>query len=303
MLHCASGDTHKDSSMPADARFTGKEEQVMAIKDILAVLEPGPAGANLNEYAISLASALGSHLTAAGVALQTIAPVSFMGDYPYELMAQATDEARAAAEAAFTQMKSAAPAGVVIDYAPVEGFTSEAIDRVISLARHFDISIVRQNAPEEDGFASQLAVSMLFGSGRPCILLPYIHKGPAKLGRAMVAWDGGAVAARALAGAMPMLQRAGRVEVVTVAKKGQDIDVVPGFDITRHLARHGINAELKQLPPTDDIGAILLSHAADSSPDYIVMGCYGHSRLREMVLGGTSREILNSMTVPLVMAH
>lgn len=275
----------------------------MAIKDVLAILEPSSAGVHVDEYAISLASALGAHLTAAGVALQTIAPVSFMGDYPYELMAQATEESRAAAEQAFGRMKNAAPAGVDIEYVPVEGFTSEAIDRVTRLARHYDIGVVRQNAPEEDGFASQLAVGMIFGSGRPCVILPYIHKGPAKFGKAMVAWDGGAAATRALAGALPLLQRAGKVEVVTIARPDQDIDSVPGFDITRHLARHGINAVLKQLPPTDDIGAILLSHAADTAPDYIVMGCYGHSRLRELVLGGTTRDLLSSMTVPLVMAH
>jgi nucleotide-binding universal stress UspA family protein len=273
------------------------------IKDILVVLEPGEEGLQVDEFALSLSSQLGAHLTAAGVALQTIAPVSFMGDYPYELMAQATDEARAAAQRAFERLKTAAPAGVNVDYVPVEGFTSEAIDRVARLARHYDLTIVRQNSPDEDGFASQLAVGTIFGSGRPCIMMPYIHKGGAKLGKAMVAWDGGVVAARALAGALPLLQKAGKVEVVTVAKADQDIDAVPGFDITRHLARHGINATLKQLPPTNDIAAILLSHAADSAPDYIVMGCYGHSRLRELVLGGTTREILGSMTVPIIMAH
>ncbi len=275
----------------------------MAIKDILVVLESGPEGRHVDDFALSLAGQLEAHLTATGIALQSIAPVSFMGDYPYELMAQATDEARDAAQKAFERMIVAAPDSVHVDYVPLEGFTSEAIDRVARLARHYDLTIIRQNTPEEDGFASQLAVGIIFGSGRPCVVLPYIHKGPAKLGKAMIAWDGGVVASRALAGALPLLQRAGRVEVVTIASKDQDTDSVPGFDITRHLARHGINATLKQLPPTDDIAAILLSHAADSSPDYIVMGCYGHSRLRELVLGGTTREIFNSMTVPIVMAH
>ncbi len=275
----------------------------MAIKDILVVLEPGPEGRHVDDFALSLASSLEAHLTATGVALQTIAPVSFMGDYPYELMAQVTDEARASAQKAYDRLKAAAPANVPMDYVPIEGFTSEAIDRVARLSRHFDLTLIRQNSPEEDGFASQLAVGALFGSGRPCMLLPYIHRGPAKLGKAMIAWDGGVVASRALAGALPLLQRAGKVEVVTIARTGADAGSVPGFDITRHLARHGINAVLKQLPPTDDIPAILLSHAADSMPDYIVMGCYGHSRLREFVLGGTTRQILASMTVPVLMAH
>ena len=275
----------------------------MTIKDILVVLEPGPQGRHVDEFALSLATSQGAHLTATGVALQSIAPVSFMGDYPYELMVQATDEARDAAQKAFERLMVAAPDNVHVDYVPVDGFTSEAIDRVARLARHYDLTIVRQNAPEEDGFASRLAVGVIFGSGRPCIMMPYIHKGPAKLGKAMVAWDGGVVASRALAGALPLLQRAGTVEVVMIAKAGQDPDSIPGFDITRHLARHGINAVLKQLPPNDDVAAILLSYAADSMPDYLVMGCYGHSRLRELILGGTTREILTSMTVPVVMAH
>lgn len=275
----------------------------MAIKDMLVVLESAKEESIVNDYALSLAATMGAHLTATGIAIQSIAPVSFMGDYPYDLMAQAAEEMRVAAEAAFDRLRKAAPANVDVEYVAIEGFSGEAMDRAAQLARHFDLTILRQSAPDEDGQATALATSVIFGSGRPAVLLPYIHRGPARLGKAMVAWDGGLAASRAIAGAMPLLQKAGRVEVVTVAARGSDGDDMPGFNITRHLARHGIKAELRILPPSDDIAAMLLSHAADSRPDYIVMGCYGHSRLREMVLGGTTREILTSMTVPLVMSH
>ena len=134
-------------------------------------------------------------------------------------------------------------------------------------------------------------------------VVPYIHKGPAKLEHAVVAWDGGLVAARALAAAMPLLERAQRVDVVTIPPSGEPVDDLPGFNITRHLARHGVRAQLRQLPPADNVSEALLSYAVQSGADYLVMGAYGHSRLREFMLGGATREMLGSMTVPVLMAH
>jgi hypothetical protein len=143
----------------------------------------------------------------------------------------------------------------------------------------------------------------LFSSGRPVFVVPNIHKGPAKLGKAMVCWDGGLPSARAVAGSIDILKRAGKVEVVSIAGRNLPNEELPGFNITRHLTRHGISATLKKLPAAQDIGETLLSYAADSGADYMVMGAYGHSRLREFVLGGTTRTILGSMTVPVLMAH
>jgi nucleotide-binding universal stress UspA family protein len=78
---------------------------------------------------------------------------------------------------------------------------------------------------------------------------------------------------------------------------------MPEMSIVDHLARHGIAAETNELPASDQIGEAILSHAADIGADYIVMGGYGHWRFTEIVLGGTTREILNSMTIPVFMAH
>ena len=102
---------------------------------------------------------------------------------------------------------------------------------------------------------------------------------------------------------MPLLKRAGRVEIVTMVNGKRATSDLPGFDIARNLARHGINAELKTLPKGDDVGALILSYAADENADLLVMGGYGHSRLREFVLGGATRTILASMTLPVFMAH
>ena len=103
----------------------------------------------------------------------------------------------------------------------------------------------------------------------------------------MVCWDGSANAARAIADAMPLLARAKSIDVVIVASERPKSDEIPGADIGQHLARHGFKVEVKRIVATDtDVANTVLSHAADSSADFIVMGGYGHSRLREFILGG-----------------
>jgi nucleotide-binding universal stress UspA family protein len=120
----------------------------------------------------------------------------------------------------------------------------------------------------------------------------------------MVCWDGSHNSARAAADAMPFLVRAKVVEVVIVTGERGKSEELPGADIAKHLARHGLNVEINRIVASDkDVANTILSHAADADADFIVMGGYGHSRLREFILGGTTREILASMTVPTLMSH
>ncbi len=145
---------------------------------------------------------------------------------------------------------------------------------------------------------------VLFESGRPVIFVPYIQKAPLKLDRVMVCWDGSRVATRAIADAMPLLQKAKKVEIVVVSDKGSKADEAPGADLAKHLARHDLQVELKRITSPDiDVASTVLSYAADSNADMIVMGGYGHSRLREFILGGMTRSMLESMTVPVLMSH
>jgi nucleotide-binding universal stress UspA family protein len=102
---------------------------------------------------------------------------------------------------------------------------------------------------------------------------------------------------------MPLLEKATRIEVVSIAGPRTAYKELPGFNITRHLSRHGLNAELKRLPLSGDVGDTLLSYAADAGSDYLIMGGYGHSRLREFVLGGTTRTIMTTLTLPVLMSH
>ncbi|HLW89829.1 MAG TPA: universal stress protein [Roseiarcus sp.] len=162
--------------------------------------------------------------------------------------------------------------------------------------------MVGQGAPGEARLDRQVVSAALFGSGRPVFVVPFTHKGAAKFEKAMVCWDGGAQAAKALAASMPLLARSKSTEIITFSGATTG-DKEPSPDIIRHLARHGIGAKMTELPGAHDIGEAILSYAADISADYIVMGAYGHWRLAEFVIGGTTRTILESMTAPIFMAH
>jgi nucleotide-binding universal stress UspA family protein len=103
---------------------------------------------------------------------------------------------------------------------------------------------------------------------------------------------------------MPLLKKAKQVEIVVISDKPARQDEVPGADLGQHLARHGLKVTVKRITSPDiDVPSTILSYAADSSADMIVMGGYGHSRLREFVLGGATRGLLESMTVPVLMSH
>jgi nucleotide-binding universal stress UspA family protein len=124
------------------------------------------------------------------------------------------------------------------------------------------------------------------------------------LHRIMICWDGSRAASRAVADALPLLKKSKQVEVVIVSDKPNKIDEMPGADLGQHLARHSLRVDIKQITSPDiDVPSTILSHAADSFADMIVMGGYGHSRLREFILGGVTRGLLESMTVPVLMSH
>jgi nucleotide-binding universal stress UspA family protein len=181
------------------------------------------------------------------------------------------------------------------------GKTGEIFGR---LARRFDVAVVAQAEPDKLPARRLIIEAALFDSGRPVLLVPYIQREGLRLERVMVCWDGSRSAARSVGDAMPFLARAKAVEIVLVASEPGKSNEIAGADIAHHLARHGLKVELKHIVVQDlDVGNTILSHAADTEADFIVMGGYGHSRLREFVLGGATRAILGAMTVPTFMSH
>jgi nucleotide-binding universal stress UspA family protein len=144
----------------------------------------------------------------------------------------------------------------------------------------------------------------LFDSGRPVLVVPYIQSAGLKLDRVTVCWDGSRSAARAVNDALPFLARAKAIDIVTVTGEKHKVDTLQHADIAQHLSRHGLRVELRTIAVGNlDVTNAVLSDAADRGADLIVMGGYGHSRFREFVLGGATRSMLETMTVPTLMAH
>ncbi|KWO72392.1 universal stress protein, partial [Burkholderia stagnalis] len=175
-------------------------------------------------------------------------------------------------------------------------------------ARHADLLVLGQTDPRDRTtfIAHHFVEDVLMGSGRPAIVVPYAGR-VRKLGEnILVAWDGGREAARAVADALPLLTRARSVNVETVARKRPDPDETPaGVDVAAYLERHGVRSSFSTTPREPDIGsgATLLNRASDLHADLLVMGAYSHTRMHERVLGGATRTVLKSMTVPVLMSH
>jgi nucleotide-binding universal stress UspA family protein len=278
----------------------------MIIKDIVVNLSVAEGGGGFaGDYAVSVAAALDAHVTGIAFIYDPIVPVAATGYIPPEVIETQQRDSEAAAQAALDRFGAAATrAGVSAEPVKVPSSFAGAGDQFGRIARRFDLAIVGQAEPDKGAVDELIAESALFESGRPVILVPYIQKAPLKLDRVMVCWDGSRQAARAIADAMPLLERAGQVEVVIVSNERGKQDEIPGADMGQHLARHGLKVDVKRIAGGDiDVADALLSHAADASVDFIVMGGYGHSRLREFVLGGVTHSILRSMTAPAFMSH
>ncbi len=281
----------------------------MAIKDLLFHLDPDGAQAPGSEFAVSFAAAHGAHLTAASVAIryppQFASPASFAGGLEFsavESFAQLGEENRKAASDAFERLAKSLPAGVLAESKMIETFPHLVGEEFGRVARGFDLAIITQPGPAGPDYAQDIVTGALFVSGRPVFVLPPGFTGRAKLTKAMVCWDGGAPAAKALAESLPLLARADKVEVVCV-KDDQSPFQPSGALILRHLERHGVAGALCEIPAAQDESAALLSRAAESGADFIVMGAYGHWRLRELIFGGTTRSVLAASKLPVFMAH
>ncbi len=275
------------------------------IKDIVVNLSVGEKPTPVGDFAVSVAAAFEAHLAGVAFLYDPIVPVSGAGYIPAEVIEAQERDNRTATGAAIKRFTAACErAGVTAEPLTLSASFAGVGEQFSRVARRFDLSIVGQAEPETSAVEEVIAEAALFESGRPVILVPYIQKGPLKLDYITVCWDGSRAAARALADAMPLLKRSGQVEVFIVSDERGKQDEVAGADIAAHLARHGLNVQVERTALGDiDVADIILSHAADTGTDFIVMGGYGHSRLREFVLGGVTRSIFHSMTVPVLMSH
>ncbi len=186
---------------------------------------------------------------------------------------------------------------------------NETAEDVSLQARYSDLVVLGQYDPEDasSSMGPDFVETVIMHSGVPVLTVPYASAFSTGGDRALIAWNASKEAARAVHDALPLLQRARQVDVAVFDPESQPVAyrAVPDKDIVDYLARHHIDAKVtRQKTGGDiDIGNALLSLAADLTSDLLVMGCYGHSRFREIVLGGVTRVILKSMTIPVLMTH
>ncbi|HVC55800.1 MAG TPA: universal stress protein [Stellaceae bacterium] len=277
----------------------------MAIRDILVVVGDAATVAQRVMPAAALAAATSARLT--GLCASGYPAEDAYGDLSgwmqlVETYLKAQRAAASAAEAAFRQ--ELAPRKLAGDWIYREG---DPTGTVMALAALYDLVVVGQTNPdgEPGGAPGPRPEGVVLGAGRPVLVVPYAGSF-AEIGRhVVVAWNGGREAARALHDAMFVLERA---EIVTVLEvepaTAFGASRISAADVAAALVRRGIKAS-SQRETAGDIGVddLLLSRAADLGADLLVMGAYGHSRLREFVLGGASRGIFQHMTLPVLMAH
>lgn len=277
----------------------------MTLKTIVACLTVPESISSVAEVALRLAEHHKAHL----IALHVIPKVSVYNlagaEYSFEIIRQqeaVLQDQAAEVEKLFTKAAKSSSA--------------DTEWRCAQSPRADLTTAIRQNIPCADlivmsqllgtGVDPEMTADVVIGAGRPVLIIPSAGK-PRELGkRAIIAWDGKSEAMRAAFDAVPLIKHADSVNILTIKSDGrnQGETTAPGDDLAVALSRHGIKVVTATSHPTEiPVGDDILSRIADESCDLLVMGCYGHTRLRELIFGGVTKHILRHMTVPVLMSH
>ena len=259
------------------------------------------------DCAISLAASLGAHLDAVAVGYESVSVglVADGGAAVAGVMEMERERALQRANAALAAFEpEARRAGIDFSARALSAIPAEAAETMAMLARLADLTLVLQPERSQASFDDYIPHEVLFYSGGPVLMVPYIHKGQFDASLVGIAWDGSRLAARAVRDAMPFLTAAKIVTVIAVNEEPDDATEVSSKQLINQLARRDIHTRIERLTADgSNIHNAILSTAADNSIGLLVMGGYGHSRLREWVLGGVTRGIFESMTIPTLMSH
>jgi len=281
----------------------------MAYKSILVHLNNEGRVARLMGAAMQLALPANSHVTGLFVVPAAPAKSPLLPMISGNAIASAIDSYRKAGEgmrAAFDQATNGQP--VVAEWRLHQAKRPGYVEAVLDHARSADIVVAAQKESDWD-YADMFDVPdwLAMEGGRPVLIVPKAGALDSIGERIVVAWNNSRESARAVFDALPLLQKAEAVTVLSVEEsaKPEVTSTIAGAEIGATLARHGVKVEVQQVKPgaRGDAGIELLAQVAAHRADLLVMGCFGRSRLREFVLGGASRHVLQNATVPLLMAH
>jgi nucleotide-binding universal stress UspA family protein len=280
----------------------------MSYKDLLLSLAsyPGSTPPAAVDLAVDFAANIGAKLSAIACEIRIAVPGSFIAPAFLNVPALADAEAkkgRKQAEAALAAFQKAAESKEVFEERILGRCHGPDLPGlVVEYARLRDLTIVPAEANE---LADQpIAEALIFESGRPVLMLPREPRKSFALNTATVAWDFSRPAARVIGDALPFLTRAKRVHIVTVTNEKRIDTRRSGPELAKHLARHGVDVILETVDTEGrSIGEALEAAARVHDSDLLVMGAYGHSRLREFVLGGATRSMITRPPLPVLLSH
>lgn len=277
----------------------------MPCRDILCVFESEKGALSPAFYqALALANASRAHLSVVVAARKVTPPgASIGGSLVSGAIATANAGLREIADNAANAARDAArTSGVIHDISVHEGMLGDIANWAGERARLADVTVLDQTTGTLQ-IQEALFEQTLFTSGRPAIIATPT-KISERVDRICVAWNGTAVAARALGDALALFPNVKKVDIVCIVSRKGPAGRVPGVDAAQHVARHGIESNVVDLPMSESsVAATIDSYARTSGADLTVMGGFGHSRLREFMLGGVTRELSARTSVPLLLSH
>jgi nucleotide-binding universal stress UspA family protein len=282
----------------------------MAYKDLLLQLSsyPEATASPAIEQAVSFAEVIGARLSALTFEIEIHVPANPLAlailDVPGMVAVEKGKSVTNARDLVSVFSSTAAKHGVAADHIVERGRAGQVPEIVTEYARLRDLTMIPVGEPA--GFQQYIAECVIFGSGRPVLVLPEAPKQRAEIALDVigVAWDFSRPAARAVADALPLLQRAKTVRVVTITNEKTIETRRSGSELARHLACHGVEVVLEEEDVGGrSIGQALQAYADARSLDVLVMGAYGHSRMRDFVLGGATKSIVASPPLPVLLSH
>ncbi len=278
----------------------------MAIKTILTVTGPNQGDRDL-KLAAGLCKEVDAHLSILAV---TLAAPPAIGTYAVVVSDAWLDERRADTEHLERRSKEISQllagtsiSGDVTSAYPEYAWSDETIGR---RARYADLTVVGPELMTGGALKEKVIEGVLFSSGKPLLIVGEAGQATLKPKRVMVAWDARVEASRAVREAIDILAAAEEVRVVLVDPVESEIDhgAEPGADIAAYLARHGATVVVDRIPSLGrSVADVPRGHAVDNGAELIVMGGYGHSRLRERIFGGVTRSMLEESPVPVLLAR
>ena len=258
--------------------------------------------------AVDFAAVIGARISAIACAIEFPVPGSFLADLVLDLPAMAAAEAKRSstnADNLLREFRAAAESrGIFQERILEHGLTLDVPGLLSGYARLRDLTIVP--VPEGAYGDQRYAEAIIFGSGRPTLVIPHSRKqaGQFALNTVVVAWDFSRAAARALADALPILEQAKDVRVVTVSHEKALDAMQSAAAVSKHLGARGLSVTLDTVDAAGrDIGDVLESYAASCNADLLVMGAIGHSRVRDFILGGATKSMLARPSLPVLLSH